>query len=130
MDIVLNCKRSISALVTLLFLLSPNVLLFASHAAQELQLAFSSDINYPLASQQNPHPEEHHHTHCQPDGQGGETPDHDCCSSHVPHSHDLAQAPVPALVFSVPPAPLVFPEPSVYLPEVFLDRFVPPQNFA
>lgn len=130
MDIVLNCKRSFAALVTLIFLLSPNALLFAAHAAEEMQVAFNGGISHPLASPQNPHPEEHHHTHCQPDGQGGETPDHDCCSSHVPHSHDLAQAPAPALVFSAPLAPLVFLEPAVYLPEVFLDRFVPPQNLA
>lgn len=127
---VLNGKRSLAALVALLFLLSPNVLLFSAHAAQELQLAFSGGISHAMAGPQNPHSQDHHHTHCQPDGQGGETPDQGCCSSHLPHSHDLAQAPVPALVFSVPLAPLVFPEPAVYLPEVFLDRFVPPQNPA
>jgi hypothetical protein len=123
---VLNGKRSLAALITLIFLLSPNALLFATHAALELQLA----VNYPLASEQNPHPEEHHHAHCQPDGQGGEAPDQGCCSSHLPHSHDLAQAPVPALVFSAPLAPFAFLEPAVFLPEVFLDPFVPPQNPA
>lgn len=127
---VLNCKRSLAALVTLLFLLSPNVLLFAAHAAQELRLAFSGGISHAMASQQKPHSQDHHPTHCRPDGQGGEAPDQGCCRSHLPHSHDLAQAPVPALVFSAPLASFAFLEPAVFLPEVFLDPFVPPQNPA
>lgn len=126
---VLNYKRSLAALVTLIFLLSPNTLLFGAHAAQEMQLAFSGGISHAMASPQNPHPEDHH-THCEPDGQGAETPNHGCCSSHLPHSHDLAQAPVPAPAFSAPLATLAFLEPAIYLPEVFLDRFVPPQNLA
>lgn len=127
---VLNGKRSLAALITLIFLLSPNALFFAAHAAQELRLAFSGGISHAMASPQNPLSEDHHHTHCQPDGQGGEAPDQGCCSSHLPHSHDLAQAPVSSLAFSLPQALVAFLEPAIYLPEVFLDPFVPPQNPA
>lgn len=130
MDIVLLSKRLLATLAALIFLLSPNALLFASHATGEMQAVICSSVHDPIASPQNSHPPDHHQTHCEPDGQNGETQEHGCCSSHIPHSHDLAPAPVTALVCSVSVPLATFLEPVVYIPEVFLDRFVPPQNLV
>lgn len=130
LDIVLLCKRSLATLAALIFLLSPNALLFASHATEEMQLAICSGGHDPIASPLNAHSADHHHTHCEPDGQNGETPERGCCSSHIPHSHDLVPAPVPSLICSVSVPAVTFFEPMVYIPEVFLDRFVPPQNLV
>ncbi len=123
-------KRSFAALATLIFLFSANALLFASHAAEEMQVGAGRHISDQIAGSGNPRPMDHYHAHDEENAKGGETRHRDCCSSHGPHSHDLTDAPPPALIPSLSVAILKFQELNACLPEVFFDLFVPPQNLA
>jgi hypothetical protein len=112
------------------FLLSANALLFTPHAVEEMQATFSRLVSYQPASSENSHPADHDHAHADEGAQGGGAAHRDCCSAHAPHSHDVANVPVPVLNSPVSVCFVTFLEPSAYVPEVFLDRFVPPQNLT
>jgi hypothetical protein len=56
-------------------------------------------------------------------------PDHCDSSCHCPCHASLTAQPV-QIVCSQQISPLVFPEPFKFLPEVYLSKFIPPQNLA
>lgn len=106
----------------LLFACSANGLAFGSHSAAEsfliLVAAHPSETSAGCSH-------EHSHHHSGPEHQHTDDDGH-CC--HLHHSHDLQGA--PALVFSRPLQPdrAAAVEPIHFLPEVYLERFIPPQN--
>lgn len=131
-----NHKTLLASLTLLVFLFSANAFFFGSHAAEEMLQAAYQAANVSVlptssleearvvGSHHHHHPstadDESHHGH---DDSAG----NDCCDTQ--HSHDLADGSTPsasALTFST----LRFIEPFAWLPEIFLDRFIPPQNHS
>jgi hypothetical protein len=115
-------------LVLLTFLFSANALSFGHHAAEEMHQAMNQIAaisNLSALSAEDAHAVFAHH-HGQPDG--GDSNSHDNNESH--HSHDTETAPITFTVATLASSLLRFIEPFSYLPEVFFDRFIPPQKHA
>lgn len=115
-------------LVLLTFLFSANALSFGHHAAEEMHQAMNQIAaisTLPALSAEDTHAVFAHH-HGQPDG--GDSKNHDSNESH--HSHDTEAATIAFTLTTLVSSPLRFIEPFSYLPEVFFDRFIPPQNHA
>jgi hypothetical protein len=116
--------KSSAGILLFAFLLSANGLLFGSHAVEEMRLATSR------VAGENQNPASfcslsHHH-----DQYPSSHADSDCCGAHGHHSHEFrgVQPPIVAQpTFSFHPQ---FFEGTAHLPEVYLERFIPPQNPA
>lgn len=117
----------ISGIVLLTFLFSANGFLFGSHAAEEMLSEAARIVNedFDFASRCESHSSLHHHGHSHHSHN-----DSDCCGVHGHHSHDFRIG-QPLIV-----SPFVFSSQRrffdivVYIPEVYLERFIPPQNNA
>lgn len=113
-------KILVGTLMLLIFGLSVNGLEFGKHAAAELAVALASAEGLEKLT-------ECPYDHSGSDRQRADAEGH-CC--HQNHSHDLQDG--PNFVISLP-LPAYLPkavEPHQYLPEVYLERFVPPQNHS
>lgn len=123
-----NHKTLLASLTLLVFLFSANALCFGSHAVEEMLQAADQVANASLEEPRAISFSHHHHPGAADDkGHDGSGSDSYCCDTQ--HNHDLAgasTASVSALNFSTLP----FIEPFAWLPEVFLDRFIPPQNLS
>ena len=124
----LTSHKYLLVFVLLTFLFSSNALCFGHHAAEEMlqamnQVAAISTLE--ALSAEDTHAVFAHH-HGQPDG--GDSKNHDSNESH--HSHDTEAATIALTFAALASSPLRFIEPFSYLPEVFFDRFIPPQNHA
>lgn len=118
-------KKMFSSLLLLFFLCSGNVFFYSTHVVSELshEAAASVCSGHPdgtgadvaVACSGNSHQGGHH--------QEGES----CCESH---SHvSLQSAPLQlTVILTVSAHPKI--EPAGSIPDVFLDRFIPPQNLA
>lgn len=113
-------KFLVGTLMLLLFAFSANGLVFGSHGAAELAVVLAmTDAPEALA--------ECTHDHSGPDDQSTDEEGH-CCHPH--HSHDLQDG--PGFVLGLPLLPYCSEgvEPLQFLPEVYLERFIPPQNLS
>lgn len=117
----------LASLTLLAFLCSANALSFGIHAAEEMLQAadlIANAPNLPAFSLEEPSALDAHHQGSPSDhGEGS-----DCCDNH--HNHSSAEGPATLVIASIAAASLRFIEPFAQLPEVFLDRFIPPQNLA
>lgn len=113
--------RFFALLLLLAFLFSTNALAFAGHAVEKM--AHGAE-NFSSADTPFSAPLEHHHHTAPAEGHHGS----DCCGSYHSHASLLCQPSSLAPHLSV--SSLTFFEPFTYIPEVFLDRFIPPQNLA
>ena len=115
-------------LVMLTFLPSANALSFGHHAVEEMHQAMNQIVvlsTLPALSAEDAHAVfAHHHGH----HDSGQSENHDSNEGH--HSHDTETAPLAFTVVTLTSSSLRFFEPFSYIPEVFLDRFIPPQNHA
>jgi hypothetical protein len=119
--------RSVIAGITLLtFLFSANGLLFGSHAAEEMLSAATriagdthDSTSFCGLHSLSDHHDHSHHSHS----------DTECCGAHGHHSHDFrsGQSLVVAPSFSSSQRPRFF-DIDACIPEVYLERFIPPQN--
>ena len=117
-------------LVLLTFLFSANALSFGHHAAEEMHQAMNPIVaisTFPALSAEDTHTVFAHH-HGQPDDGDSSKKTHDSNESH--HSHDTEAATIAFTLVALASSPLRFTEPFSCLPEVFFDRFIPPQNHA
>lgn len=110
----------------LLFAFSANGLVFGSHGAAELAVALAT-LDAPVALAECTHDHSGPHDHSGSDHQSTDDEGH-CCHPH--HSHDLQDG--PGLVLSLP---LLVDCPKgaklfQSYTEVYLDRFIPPQNLS
>ena len=132
-----NHKTLLASLTLLVFLFSANAFFFGSHAAAEMlqaayQVANASVLPTSSLEEARTVGSYHHHHHpATADDKGhdghNDSASKDCCDTQ--HSHDLADGSTPsasALTFST----LRFIEPFAWHPEIFLDRFIPPQNHS
>jgi hypothetical protein len=120
-------RSVIAGLVLLTFLFSANGLLFGSHLAEEMLSAATRivDDTHDSTSLCGLHSSSHHHDH----GHHSHS-DTECCGAHGHHSHDfrIGQSLVVSPSFSS--SQRRFFHIDAYIPEVYLDRFIPPQNPA
>jgi hypothetical protein len=113
-------------LVLLTFLFSANALSFGHHAAEEMHQAMNQIVaisTLEALSTEDAHAVfAHHHGH--PDD--GQSENHD--SNEVHHSHDTESAPLELILAPLASSSLHFIELFVWTPEVYFDRFIPPQD--
>lgn len=114
-----------AGLLLLAFLFSANGLLFGNHAVEEMFNDASRLVEgWQCVADFSSF--DHHHTHdTGRHAHGGG----DCCDTHSHHSHDFKAGQAPT-VRPATASRMRFFETFAYLPEVFLERFVPPQNLA
>ncbi|MDO3380262.1 hypothetical protein [Geoalkalibacter halelectricus] len=117
----------ISSIVLLIFLFSANGLLFGSHAAKEIfsGAAGIACEDHDFASGCELHSSSHHHGHDHHSHNGTE-----CCGTHGNHSHDFRSVQPLIVSPSLSSSQHRFFDIAVFLPEVYLERFIPPQNRA
>jgi hypothetical protein len=121
------CHRSVIAGIALLtFLFSANGLLFGEHAAEEMlsEATRMGGDSHDSAALCELHSASHPHDHSQHAHSGSE-----CCGVHG-HSHDFRSAQPPSVSPSFSSSPRRFFDNDAYIPEVCLERFIPPQNRA
>lgn len=131
MHYLLFYKRMFSAGFLLLFLLSGNVLLYSTHLVAEIGHEHEHQVT---ASRYAPVPFSHD---CSPDSvpgsRGGDQGEHghcdgqSCCESH---SHVSIHSQVPQMQFLPQVMSHAASEPARFIPEVYLDKFIPPQNLV
>ena len=123
----LTAHKYLLVFVLLTFLFSSNALSFGNHAAGEMLQAMNQLAavpTLPAFSTEDTHAVfAHHHGH-HDSGQSN----HDSNESH--HSHDTESAPLALTFAALVSSTLHFIEPFAWTPEVFFDRFIPPQNHA
>lgn len=127
----LTSHRVLAILVLLAFLLSTNALSFGHHAAEEMLQALNQIAAVPtlpvFSAEGTQAVDTLHHGH--PAAGHDENHDsNDCCDTL--HSHDTADGPTGLIFMPLAFSILRFIEPFAWVPEVFLDRFIPPQNHA
>ena len=124
----LAAHKYLLCFVLLTFLFSANALSFGHHAAEEMHQAMNQIAaisTLPALSAEDAHAVfAHHHGH----HDGGDSQNHDSNEAH--HSHDTEAGPLAFKVATLASSLLRFIEPFSSIPEVFLDRFIPPQNHA
>ena len=128
MKSVLVHKKIIGIVFLFFFLFSANALLFSTHFVEEFghddhsMTSHSDDDNVSTSAAQLVVNHEHdgdqgaHH-------EDGET----CCDGH---SHALNSYEPICYRYTPQLTTRIFTEPFKAIPEVFLDKFIPPQNFA
>ncbi len=113
-------RNLLTSLILLVCLCCVQIIGFGGHAAADLSHALgaaASPCDHASASvctpdSHQPHSGHHHH-------------EGDCCGP--PHSHALGDCPG-EITLPLPAVSQLAPcEPLAFLPEVFLDRFIPPQ---
>lgn len=119
-------KFLVGTLMLLLFAFSANGLVFGSHGAAELAVALAT-MDAPEALAECTHDHSGHHGHSGSDHQPSDDDGH-CCHPH--HSHDLQDGPGLVLGVPLPAYRSEGVEPLQVLSEVYLDRFIPPQNLS
>lgn len=128
MTCLLSHMKFLRAALLLIFLCSGNVLLYSVHVVTEMghthQVAsayYAADDLAQSCSYDGGSPS--------PDGQQHHDHDHgkSCCESHshvsIPHQIASMQ-----ILLQITQHPAV--EPERFIPEVYLDKFIPPQNLA
>ncbi|MRR07312.1 MAG: hypothetical protein EG828_10290 [Deltaproteobacteria bacterium] len=122
-------RALLALLVLLTFIVSDNTLFFGAHATEEFAdvterytlsdggISSSTPVKTVLADHNN-HDSDH----------GSDQNDKHCCSTN--HSHAAMYSGSQALPHKTVVSSLNTIEPFTYLPEVFLEPFMPPQNCA
>ena len=122
---LLHRQKLVSALLLLFFVCSGNVIFYSKHVVSEIGHRAAAASQSPDAYDSAPLAALTCPDHGEQDGhhQDGES----CCESHSHVSINLQGIELRyAPQSSGPPAI----EPSRFIPEVFLDKFIPPQNLA
>lgn len=131
MHYLLLYKRMFSSGFMLLFLLSGNVLLYSTHLVAEIghahQHQVTASIYVPVNFSNDCS------TDSVPGSTGGDHGDHghgdgqSCCESH---SHVSIHSQTPKVLFLPQVIAHAPSEPARFIPEVYLDKFIPPQNLV
>jgi hypothetical protein len=118
-------RSVIAGIVLLTFLLSANGLFFGSHAAEEILSEATRIVGDPhgFASlcgllSLSDHHDHSHHSHS----------DTECCGGHGHHSHDFRSGQPPLVSPSFFSTQRRFFDIAASIHEVYLERFIPPQQ--
>jgi hypothetical protein len=119
-------RSVIAGIVLLTFLFSANGLLFGSHAAEEMlseatRIVGDTRDSASFCGHHSSHHHDHsHHSHS----------DTECCGAHGHHNHDFKSGQPLIVSPSFSTFQRRFFDIDAYISEVYLERFIPPQNRA